>query len=167
MAGECAIGEDGAGIRAINRATLRLDWVLGDDPSQVAIPGSPPPRAGTPVFDIPSTVPELPEFGLGTIQEQDEAPSARSRVTTAQPIIGTWPRVRRLFSDGGARENPERNISLESFISGSTSNGIDSGKSSSETIESNFPRRAQQTVTQGTQTESSTMTVHATVQEGR
>ena len=55
---ENGANKEGAEAFAINRATLKLNWVFGDDPSQVAIPGSPPAKNDTPAFDIPSTVPE-------------------------------------------------------------------------------------------------------------
>ena len=161
--------ENGANIEgeealAINRVTLKLDWVFGDDPSQVAIPGSPPAKNDTPAFDIPSTVPEAPEFSLGTALEEVEAPPRKS--TRRKSIMGTWPRMRRLFDSG---ETGGRNTSIESFMSGSTSNGLDSGvfKSSNETLESNLDRVSKRTATQGTQTECSMMTDKPTVLEGR
>ena len=152
--------------RTINKTTLRLDWVLGDDPSQVAIPVSPPPRLDTPAFDIPSTVPEAPEFSLGTILEREEKPQAIA--TSREAMVGTWPRMRRLIY--GACETPERNVSMESFISASTSNGLDSAvsKSSSEALDSsNISKSSKETVTQGTQTECSMVTAHETEQKGR
>lgn len=147
---------------AINRVTAKLDWVLGDDPSQVAIPGSPSPRNDKPAFEIPSTVQEAPEFMLATNLWKP------GEVTPNRPTIATWPRLRRLF-DG--RNTPERNMSIESFISGSTSNGLYSGvtKSSSETLDSNLPKCSKSTVTQGTQTECDVIpvTVQTTVLEGK
>ena len=148
---------------AINRATLKLDWVFGDDPSQVAIPGSPPAKNDTPAFDIPSTVQEAPEFSLGTTLEEVEAPPRKS--PRRKSIMGTWPRMRRLFDSS---ETGGRNTSIESFMSGSSSNGLDSGmfKSSNETLESNLARISKRTATQGTQTECSMMD-QATVLKGR
>ena len=127
--------------------------MLGDDPSQVAIPGCPSPRGEIPL-DIPSTVPEAPEFALGSILENEEAPSAGE---TLRPLkIGTWPRMRH-----GSCQRSDVDTSL-----GSTSTGLDSGtsKTSVDTLESSFPRNS---FTQGTQTECSMMMVNATAQEGR
>ena len=132
--------------------TLKLDWVLGDDPSQVAIPCSPPPRVDMPL-DIPSTVPEVPEFALGSILENEEASSARE--TLRRPKIGTWPRMRRLLYSGFQSSEVE---------STGIDNGHDASKTSVDTLESGLPRSS---LTQGTQTECSMAVVNATAQEGR
>ena len=108
---------------------------------------------------------EGPECSLGENLESEQAPSARK--ISGKPRIGTWPRMRRLLYSGWYDSG--FNTSRESFISGSTSNGLNSGtsKSSTETLESNLPRSLPQTLTQGTQTECSMLTVlDVTVQEG-
>lgn len=138
--------------------------MLGDDPSQVLIPGSPTPRADIPL-DIPSTVQEGPEFSLGDNLESERAPSAKK--ISGKPRTGTWPRMRRLLYSGWYDSG--FNTSRESFISGSTSNGLNMGtsKSSTETLESYLPRSLPQTLTQGTQTECGMLTVlDVKVQEG-
>lgn len=121
--------------------------MLGDDPSQVPIPGSPTQREGI-HLDIPSTVLEGPEISLGDNLESERAPSAKE--ISGKPRIGTWPRMRRLLYSGWYDSG--FNTSRESFISQSTSNGLNSGasKSSTETLERNLPRSLPQTLKQGT-----------------
>ena len=70
---------------------MKLDWVLGDDPSQVEIPKS-PPATDKPSFEIPSTLEEeKEEMELPTIEEKENTffPNLSRKV-----VHGTWPRTK-------------------------------------------------------------------------
>lgn len=151
--------------REINKATLKLDWVFGDDPSQVVIPGS-PPGVDTPAF---FTAGDTDHVVLETIEEQEEAAPA----TRIQRIssVGTWPRMRQP-TNNRPPITADLAISFESILdsgvykSGSTETGL-----SSETTESALPKVSEQammtSLEKGTQTDFNIVQVHATVQEGK
>ena len=151
--------------REINKATLKLDWVFGDDPSQVVIPGS-PPGVDTPAF---FTAGDTDHVVLDTIEEQEEDAPAR----TIQRIssVGTWPRMRQP-TNNRPPITADLAISFESILdsgvykSGSTETGL-----SSETTESALPKVSEQammtSLEKGTQTDFNVVQVHATVQEGK
>lgn len=162
--------------RAINKATLKLDWVLGDDPSQIVIPGSPPP-VDAPVFFAGGDPVETVHVVLETIVEKEEAAPAPARVTSRHPKVATWPRVRQILNN----RHPIADFASysSSDFSGSTSNELNSGVSKSEsvetglsslTIDSTLPKISEQAmmnVDKGTQTDCNIVEVHATLQEGR
>ena len=134
--GDSVEGEEGCGAqvktkREINKATLKLDWVLGDDPSQVVIPGS-PPGLDTPAFFTSGDPAETGHVVLETIAEQEEEAPARGirRISN----VGTWPRMRQP-SNNRPPITADLGISVDSIISASTSNGVDSGVYKSGSIE--------------------------------
>ena len=154
--------------REINKATLKLDWIFGDDPSQVVIPGS-PPGVDTPAFFTAGDSAETDHVVLETIEEQEEAAPTRriQRISS----IGTWPRMRQP-TDNRPPITGDLAISFESVVdsgvykSGSTETGL-----SSETTGSVLPKVSEQAMMtnleKGTQTDFNIVQVHATVQEGR
>ena len=154
--------------REIYKATLKLDWIFGDDPSQVVIPGS-PPGVDTPAFFTAGDPVETDHVVLETIEEQEEAAPTRriQRISS----VGTWPRMRQP-TDNRPPITGDLAISFESVVdsgvykSGSTETGL-----SLETTGSVLPKVSEQaTMTnleKGTQTDFNIVQVHATVQEGR
>ena len=160
--------------RAIDKTTLKLDWILGDDPSQVVIPGSPTLRVDTPASAVPPDSIEVPLMALETIAEQDETiPRRAARKGTS---VNTWPRMRQTPNDRRVPENLA--ASKDSVFSGSSLNGVDIGVHqsgfetglSTETRDNIMPKISKHTVKNveiGTQTEFSRVDVHETVKEGR
>ncbi|XP_027040880.1 nociceptin receptor-like [Pocillopora damicornis] len=160
--------------RAIDKTTLKLDWILGDDPSQVVIPGSPTLRVDTPASAVPPDSIEVPLMALETIAEQDETiPRRAARKGTS---VNTWPRMRQTPNDRRVPENLA--ASKDSVFSGSSLNGVDIGVHqsgfetglSTETVDNIMPKISKHTVKNveiGTQTEFSRVDVHETVKEGR
>ncbi len=160
--------------RAINKATLKLDWVLGDDPSHIVIPGS-PPAVDAPVFFAAGDSVETGHVVLETIAEKEE--TAPARVTPRNSRVATWPRVRQILND----RHPIADFTnySSSDFSGSTSNGLDSGVSKSASVEtglstvttdSSLPKiseKATTNVDKGTQTDCNMVDVHVSPQEGR
>jgi len=154
--------------RDINRATLKLDWVLGDDPSQVVIPGS-PPGVDTPPFFTAGEPAATDHVVLETIEEREEA--APEQGVQRVSSVGTWPRMRQ-----SAHNRPQipadLTISVESVLDsgvykcGSSETGL-----SSVTTEIDLPKVPEQAMMsnldKGTQTDFSIVQVDATVQEGR
>lgn len=173
ISGDSVDGEEGSQAQAktkreINRATLKLDWVLGDDPSQVVIPGS-PPGVDTPAFFTAGDPAGTDHVVLETIEEQEEAVPARAiqRISS----VGTWPRMRQPTHNRPPITG-DLAISVESVVDsgvykcGSTETGL-----SSVTAESALPKVSEQAIMtnldKGTQTDFNVVEVHATVQEGR
>lgn len=173
ISGDSVDGEEGSQAQAktkreINRATLKLDWVLGDDPSQVVIPGS-PPGVDTPAFFTAGDPAGTDHVVLETIEEQEEAVPARAiqRISS----VGTWPRMRQP-THNRPPITADLAISVESVVDsgvykcGSTETGL-----SSVTTESALPKVSEQAIMtnldKGTQTDFNVVQVHATVQEGR
>ena len=173
VSGESVDDEEGSQAqakakRAINKATLKLDWVFGDDPSQVVIPGS-PPGVDTPAFFTAGDPAGTDHAVLETIEEQEEAAPPRriQRISS----VGTWPRMRQP-TDNRPTIPADLAISFESVVdsgvykSGSTETGL-----SSETTESALPKVCKQAMMtnleKGTQTDFNIVHVNATVQEGR
>ncbi|RMX60140.1 hypothetical protein pdam_00010124 [Pocillopora damicornis] len=158
--------------RAIDKTTLKLDWILGDDPSQVVIPGSPTLRVDTPASAVPPDSIEVPLMALETIAEQDETiPRRAARKGTS---VNTWPRMRQTPNDRRVPENLA--ASKDSVFSGSSLNGVDIGVHqsgfetglSTETVDNIMPKISKHTVKNveiGTQTEFSRVDVHETVKE--
>ena len=172
--GDGAQQEDGSQAqdgksRAIHKATLKLDWILGDDPSQIVIPGS-PPAMDRPAFFADGEPVEMGHVVLETIEEKDEMAPAKE--TQRHPSVATWPRIRQIFNN----RRPIADFSGSEF-SGSTSNGLDSGASKSGSVETalsvvttdgSLPKISdQETVDKGTQTDCSIVEVHTSVEEGR
>lgn len=153
--------------REINKATLRLDWILGDDPSQIVIPGS-PPGVDTPPFFTAGDPAETAHVVLETIEEREEAAPALDiqRISS----VGTWPRMRQP-TNNRPPITADLAISVESVIdSGVYKCGSSETVLSSVTTESALPKISEQAMTnldKGTQTDFNVVQVHATVQEGR
>ena len=173
VSGESVDDEEGSHAQAktkreINKATLKLDWVFGDDPSQVVIPGS-PPGVDTPAFFTAGDPAGTDHAVLETIKEQEETAPARriQRISS----LGTWPRMRQP-TDNRPPITADLAISFESVLgsgvykSDSTETGL-----SSETTESALPKVSEQAMMtnleKGTQTDFNIVQVHATAQEGR
>lgn len=146
-----------------------MDWILGDDPSQVVIPGSPPLRVDTPACGIHPDSVEIGHIALETIEEQEETMSIRA--TQKISSVNTWPRMRQTLRDRPPIEDIAASIN-------SVFSGVDSGvyKSGSEaglstaTKDSILPKISQHPLTKlekGTQTEFSAVEVHGTVKGGR
>ena len=158
VSGDSVEGEDEAQAkteREINKATLKLDWILGDDPSQIVIPGS-PPEVDTPAFFTAGDPAETAHVVLETIEEWEEAaPAPRSERISS---VGTWPRMRQ----------PTHNrppITTDLAKCGSIETGL-----SSVTTEGALPKvifeQALTNLDKGTQTDFNIVQVYATVQEG-
>jgi len=173
IAGDSVDGEEGFEAQAktkreINRATLKLDWVLGDDPSQVVIPGS-LPGVDTPPFFTAGDPAGTDQVVLETIKEQDEAAPEKGiqRISS----VGTWPRMRQ-NTPNRPPLTADLAISVESILDsgvykcGSSETGL-----SSVTTEITLPKVSEQAMMtnldKGTQSDFNIVQVDAAVQEGR
>ena len=170
VSGDTVEGEGNAQAktnREINKATLRLDWILGDDPSQIVIPGS-PPGVDTAAFFTGGDPAETAHVALETIEEREEAAPALDIQRISN--VGTWPRMRQP-TNNRPPITADLAMSVESVMD---SGGYHCGSSetvlSSVTTESALPKITEQAMTnldKGTQTDFNVVQVHATVQEGR
>ena len=153
--------------REINKATLRLDWILGDDPSQIVIPGS-PPGVDTPAFFTGGDPAETAHVALETIEEREEAAPALDIQRISN--VGTWPRMRQP-TNNRPPITADLAMSVESVMdSGVHKCGSSETVLSSVTTESALRKITEQAMTnldKGTQTDFNVVQVHATVQEGR
>ena len=173
VSGDSVEGEEGIDAQAktkrrINKATLKLDWVLGDDPSQVVIPGS-PPGVDTPAFFTTGDPAGTDHIAMETIEEQEETAPARRMQRLSS--VGTWPRMRQ---PGNTRPpiTADLAISVESVVdSGVYKSGSAETVLSSVITESALPKVSKQALMtnleKGTQTDFNVVQVDATVQEGR
>lgn len=171
VSGDSVEGEGNAQAktnREINKATLRLDWILGDDPSQIVIPGS-PPGVDTPAFFTAAGDPaETAHVVLETIEEREEAaPQLKIQKISG---VGTWPRMRQP-TNNRPPITADLAMSVESVMdSGVYKCGSSETVLSSVTTENALPKISEQAMTnldKGTQTDFNVLQVHATVQEGR